>query len=123
MAKNVPDAVQDALHDYIDLSNIMHLCSAEPANYAGIAAVSLGSVAMTPNTDFTKAAGSVSGRKMTVAAKNAITITGSGNVTHLVLALTSDSTLRAVTTCTSQAVVAAQSWNVPAWDIEVQDPT
>jgi hypothetical protein len=122
MGKNVPDAVQDALLDYVDLSNIQHICSAEPANYAGIAAVSLGSVAMTPNTDFTKAAGTT-GRKITVAAKNGVTITGSGTATHLVLALTSDSTLRAVTTCTSQAVVAAQSWNIPAWELEVGDPT
>lgn len=122
MAKNVPDAVQDTLLDYIDLSNIMHLCSAEPANYAGIAAVSLGSVAMTPNTDFTKAAGTT-GRKITVAAKNGVAITGTGTVNHLVLALTSDSTLRAVDTCTPQAVVNGQAWNVPAWEIEVGDPT
>jgi hypothetical protein len=123
MAKNAPDAVQDAALDYIDLSNIMHVCSAEPANYAGIAAVSLASVAMTPNTDFTKAAGSVSGRKMTVAAKSAVSVTSSGTATHIVLALTSDTTLRYVTTCTSQALTSGNTVNVPAWDIEIQDPT
>lgn len=123
MAKNAPDAVQDAALDYIDLSNIMHVCSGEPANYAGIAAVSLASVAMTPNTDFTKAAGAVSGRKMTVAAKNAVSVTSSGTATHIVLALTSDTTLRYVTTCTSQALTSGNTVNVPAWDIEIQDPT
>lgn len=123
MAKNAPDAVQDAALDYIDLSNIMHVCSGEPANYAGIAAVSLASVAMTPNTDFTKAAGAVSGRKMTVAAKNAVSVTSSGTATHIVLALTGDTTLRYVTTCTSQALTSGNTVNVPAWDIEIQDPT
>lgn len=123
MGKQAPDATIDAMFDYIDLCNIQHICSAEPANYAGIAAVSLGSVAMVPNTDFTKANGDTSGRKVTMAAKNAVSITGTGNATHLALALTSDSTLRYVTTCTSQAVVNGNTANIPAWKVEVADPT
>ena len=123
MGKAAPDATIDAMFDYVDLSNIMHVCSGEPANYAGIAAVSLASVAMTPNTDFTKANGTVSGRKVTVAAKSGVSVASSGTATHLVLALTSDSTLRYVTTCTSQALTAGNTVNIPAWEIEVQDPT
>lgn len=124
MGKAAPDATIDAMFDYVDQSNIMHVCSGEPANYAGIAAVSLASVAMTPDTgDFTKANGDVSGRKVTVAAKNAIPVTASGTATHIVLARTTDSTLRYVTTCTSQALVSGNTVNVPAWDIEVADPT
>jgi hypothetical protein len=123
VAKNAPDAVQDAALDYIDLSNIVHVCTGEPANYAAIAAISLASVAMVPNTDFTKAAGSVSGRKMTVAAKSGVSVATSGTATHIVLALTSDTTLRYVTTCTSQVLTAGNTVNIPAWDIEIQDPT
>lgn len=123
MAKAAPDATIDAMHDYIDQSNIMHVCSAEPANYAGIAAVSLADIAMTPDTDFTKANGDVSGRKVTVAAKSGVLVDVTGTATHVVLARTTDSTLRYVTTCTSQALTAANTVNIPAWDIEVLDPT
>jgi hypothetical protein len=123
VGKNAPDAVQDAALDYIDQANIMHVCSAEPANYAGIAAVSLADVAMTPDTDFTKAAGTVSGRKVTVAAKSGVTVDASGTATHIVLARTTDSSLRYVTTCTSQALTAGNTVNIPAWEIEIQDPT
>lgn len=123
MSKQAPDATIDVMFDYIDQCNIMHLCSAEPANYAGIAAVSLASVALTPDTDFTKANGDTSGRKVTVAAKNGVSVTSSGTATHVAIARSTDSTLRYVTTCTSQAVTAGNTVNFPAWKIEVADPT
>jgi hypothetical protein len=123
MGKAVPDATIDAMFDYVDQCNIMHLCSAEPANYAGIAAVSLADVALTPDTDFTKANGDTSGRKVTIAAKSGVTVDASGTATHVVIARTTDSTLRDVTTCTSQAVTAGNTVNFPAWKHEVLDPT
>lgn len=123
MAKFAPDATIDAMFDYVDQSDIMHVCTGQPANYAGIAAVSLADVAMTPDTDFTKSDGDVSGRKVRVAAKSAIPVDASGTATHVVLARAADSTLRYVTTCTSQALTAGNTVNVPAWDVEVLDPT
>lgn len=123
MGKAAPDACLDAIADYIDQSTVMHLCSAEPANYAGIAAVSLADVTMTADTDYTKANGDTSGRKVTVAAKNGVTVDTSGTGNHIVLARVADTTLRFVTTCTSQAVTAGNTVNFPAWDIETADPT
>ena len=123
MGKQAPDATIDAMFDYIDQCNILHVCSGEPANYAGIAAVSLADVALTPDTDFTKANGDTSGRKVTVAAKSGVTVDSSGTATHIAIARTTDSTLRYVTTCTSQVLTAGNTVNVPAWDIEVGDPT
>lgn len=123
MAKQAPDATIDSMFLYVDDCNIVHVCSAEPANYAGIAAVSLASVAMTPTTDFTKANGDTSGRKVTMAAKSGVSVGTSGTATHIVLALTSDTTLRYVTTCTSQALTSGNTVNIPAWKIEVADPT
>lgn len=123
MAKQAPDATIDSMFDYIDQCNIMHVCSAEPANYAGIAAVSLADVALTPDTDFTKANGDTSGRKVTVAAKSGVTVDNSGTATHIAIARSTDSTLRYVTTCTSQVLTAGNTVNVPAWKIEVADPT
>jgi len=122
MGKAAPDATIDAMFDYIDQSTIQHVCSAEPANYAGIAAVSLADVAMTADTDYTKANGDTSGRKVTVAAKSSVPVDNTGTATHVVLARVADTTLRYVTTCTSQALTAGNTVNIPAWDIEVADP-
>jgi hypothetical protein len=123
MAKAAPDATIDSMFDYIDQCNIMHVCSGEPANYAGIAAVSLADVALTPDTDFTKANGDTNGRKVTIAAKSGVTVDATGTATHVAIARSTDSTLRYVTTCTSQALTAGNTVNIPAWDIEVADPT
>lgn len=124
MAKQAPDATIDAMFDYVDQSTIQHVCSAEPANYAGIAAVTLANVTMTVDTgDYTKANGTTSGRKVTVAAKSAVPVTASGTANHLALARVADTTLRYVTTCTAQALVSGNTVNIPAWEIEVADPT
>lgn len=123
MAKRAPAATIDVMFDYIDQCDRMSVCSSEPANFAAIAAATLATVNMTPNTDYTKAAGDVSGRKMTMAAKNGVAVTATGTATHIVLWLSTDSTLRYVTMCTSQALTSGNSVNIPAWKIEVQDPT
>lgn len=123
MAKQAPDATIDSMFDYIDLCDRMTVCSAEPANFAGIAAVTLATVNMTPNTDYTKANGDTSGRKVTMAAKNGVAVTATGTATHIALWLSTDSTLRYVTLCTSQSLTSGNTVNIPAWKIEVADPT
>ena len=122
MSKFASDAMMDAALDYLAGSTIMHVCSAQPANYAGIAAVSLASVVMT-GADFTKADGDVSGRKVTTAAKNGVTVANSGTASHIVLAKVADTTLRNITTCTAQVLTAGNTVNIPAWDWEIADPT
>lgn len=122
MSKAAPDATIDASLDYVAGSNIMVACSGEPANYAGLAAVALADVAVSSG-DFTKANGDVSGRKLTVAAKNGVNIDTSGTATHVVLAHSGTATLRYVTTCTPQAITASNMLNFPAWKIEISDPT
>lgn len=123
MGKKAPDAFYDAAFDFVDQASIMHVCSAEPADYAGIAAVSLADVAMTPDTDFTKAAGDVSGRKVTVAAKNGVPVDVTGTATHVVLATVTGSVLRYVTTCTTAALTAGNTVNIPSWSIEIASPS
>jgi hypothetical protein len=115
-----PTTVIDAALNAIAACNVQHICSAQPANYAGIAALSLGSISMTPGSDYTLATGDVSGRKVTTATKNGVPVTTTGTVTHLVLALTTDSTMRFVTTCASQAVTAGGTANIPGWKNEIQ---
>lgn len=122
MAKACSDAYMDAMLALIDDADTLTVCSAQPANVAGIAAVTLASVALTPgagNGDFTLANGDTNGRKLTVAQQAAIAITASGDATHVVI---DDGTNLYVTTCTSQTLTSGGTVTVPAWDIEVADP-
>lgn len=123
MAKATPDAVLDAMADYIiAAADKLYVCSGQPANYAGIAAVALADVAI-DSGDFSKADGDVSGRKVTVAQQTAVPIDSSGTANHVVLAKdAATSALLYVTTCTPQALTAGGTVTVPAWDIEVADP-
>ena len=123
MAKAVPDAMLDAAFDWLDQADKQVVCSAQPTTYSeAVTTYALADVAMTVNTDYTKANGDTSGRKCTVAAKSGVTVDATGTATHLALVSTGDSTLRYVTTCTSQALTAGNTVNIPAWDIEIADP-
>ena len=122
MAKACSDAYMDAMLALIDNADTLTVCSAQPANEAGIAAVALASVALTPgagNGDFTLANGDTNGRKLTIAQQAAISITASGDATHVVL---DDGTNIYVTTCTTQTLTSGGTVTVPAFDIEISDP-
>jgi hypothetical protein len=123
MAKKTSDASTDAALNYIkDNVETMYLCSAEPADYAGISAVSLADVAV-GSADVTVGAGT-GGREYEVAQKSGITIDSSGDVTHIVLAKDSaTSELLDITTCTSTAVSTGGSATVNSWTRTIQDPT
>ncbi len=120
MARLADDTVLDGLLNIIDNATRMVVTSAQPANFAGIAAVALADVVMAGG-DFTDANGDVSGRKVTVAAKSGVTIDASGTATHV--CLDDGTTLLFVTTCTSQALTSPGTVDIPAFDIEVSDPT
>jgi len=122
MAKLVHDDVLDGAFDVLDQADLMTACSSQPTTRTeAVTTYKLADVAMTPNTDYTKANGDTNGRKVTVAAKSAVAVDSSGTATHV--ALVDGSRLLYVTTCTSQALTAGNTVNFPAWDIEIADPT
>ncbi len=124
MAKFFDDTVFDGALAVADNATTLHVTSSQPANHAGIAAVSLASVALTAgagNGDYTLAAGDASGRKLTVAAQSGVSVTSSGTATHV--CGTDGTTLLWVTTCTSQALTSGNTVDVPAFDLEITDPT
>lgn len=124
MGKSVHNDVLDAALDKIATATRLVVCSAEPPNFAGIAAVALADVTLTAgdgNGDYTIADGNTSGRKVTIAEQAGIAVDTSGTATHI--ALDDGSTLLYVTTCTSQVLTAGNTVTVPAWKIEIADPT
>lgn len=126
MGKAAPDYTIDGLGARVAEATRIVVCSAEPANYAGVAAVDLAHAAVTPgdgNGSFTLANGDVSGRKVTVAQVSGIPIAASGSATHVALVDVPNTRLLYVTTCTSQALTSGGTVTVPAWDVETADPT
>jgi hypothetical protein len=124
MAKSVSTAVLDlALNDIKTNGNGMKVCSAQPTTYAEAnATYMLAAVAMASG-DFTLAAGDVSGRKVTMAAKTGISITNSGTATHVAITNSTGSALLLVTTCTSQAINTGGTVDIPTWKWEINNPT
>lgn len=124
MAKFLSDPVFDAACAKIATCTRMVVCSGQPANFAGIAAVALADVVLTAgdgNGDYVISNGDVSGRKVRVGAQTGVTIDSSGTATHV--SLDDGTTLQLVTTCTSQALTAAGTVDVPVFDCEFTDPT
>jgi hypothetical protein len=124
MAKTVNTAVLDlALNDIKTNGNKMVVCSSQPTTYAEAnSTFMLANVAMT-STDYTLAAGDTSGRKVTTGSKTGISISTSGTATHVAIIDTTNSILKLVTTCTSQALSTGGTVDIPAWKWEINNPT
>lgn len=124
MGKAAPNSTLDALLAEIATAVTLTVCSAEPANFAGISSVALAEATLTAgdgNGDYTIADGDTDGRKVTVAQQADLPIDASGDATHI--ALDDGTDLIYVTTCTLQSLTSGGTVTVPAWDVEVADPT
>ena len=127
MAKAAEDAFIDgALNILKTTATRMTVCSAQPAGtpptVAQINTVALASVVMA-NGDYTIANGDTSGRKVTMAAKSGVPVTGAGTQSATHIALDNGTNGLYCTTCTSQSVTNGNTVNVPIWKIEIADPT
>ena len=120
MGKSVHSDVLDGALDIIrSNATLMCLCSQQPTTRTeAVTTYSLGNVSVS-SSDFTKAAGTVNGRKLTVAAKN-VTVSAAGTMTHV--ALVDGSRLLYVSTCTPKALTTSTIANVQAWEAELSDP-
>jgi|WetSurSiteA1Bulk_404760.scaffolds.fasta_scaffold03248_4 hypothetical protein len=123
MGKIAPDGMIDAALDYVALSDYMCICSGSPSDYTTARSTNI--LAGFPCTSgcFAKADGDSSGRKLTVSARTAGSITASGSALAIALVKISDTTLRYVTTCTEQYLVASGTVDTPAFKITIADPT
>lgn len=119
MGKYIDDSVMDAGLNVIKSgATAMHVCTTidSTPTRAEVLAASLANVAMT-STDFTGPAdGTTSGRKLTTAAKNGVSVGTSGTAVNV--AIITGSIVLAVTDCTSQALTSGNTVNVPAWVVD-----
>ena len=124
MAKWANDSVMDAALDNVATATTLLVTSSQPADRVAALAAALADIAVTPgdgNGDFTIANGDTSGRKLTVAQQTDFPVDTSGTATHV--CLIDGTNLLYVTTCTSQALTSGNTVTVPAWDIEIADPS
>jgi hypothetical protein len=125
MAKSVDTNTQDAaLNDIKTNANKIVAASAQPTTFTeGNVTFLLASTAVV-NGDFTLAAGDVSGRKVTISAHTGVAVTNSGTATHVALIDTTNSRVKSVTTCTSQAINTGGTVDFPSYKVlEVNNPT
>lgn len=121
MAKFIADAVLDLLLDGVATGTILTVCNAQPTTRTeAVTTFKLADVVV-DSGDFSKANGDTNGRKVTVAQQASIAVDTSGTATHVAICDGSD--VLAVTTCTSQALTSGNTVTVPAFDIEVSDPS
>lgn len=123
MAKSVHNDVLDgALNIIKNNANKRIACSAQPTTYTEAnATYALADVAVASG-DFTIADGDTSGRKVTIATKNGVTVDANGTATHEALVDTATSRLLYVTTVPSQALSLGGTADMGFWKIEIADP-
>jgi hypothetical protein len=101
MSKTVNDDVLDAALDVVVVNaDRVDVCEVAPSTYAeATSTYTLADETMITGegNDYNKADGDTSGRKVTVSAKNSITVEGTGMATHIALSDTSGSSLLYVT--------------------------
>lgn len=118
MAKAIADTVLDQALNKLATATRQVVCSGQPANFAGIAAVLLASKAIT-GADHAVGAGAQ--RKDQIAQQSAVAITNSGTATHI--AYDDGATLLGVTTCASQVLTSGGAVTVPTHKFEFASPT
>lgn len=128
MGKSVHNDVLDAALSYISGNcDRISVCETEPTTYAEATSNKGGGgykLAMSNTPGFTGPSdGDADGRKIQVDEEADITIDVSGDAQHIALSDSINSKLLYVTTCTLQTLVAANTVTIPAWDIEISDPT
>ena len=121
MAKLVDDTVLDgALNIIKNGATRLIVASGTPTSYATAVANALATHIIAA-ADMA-VANDASGRKLTVAEQAGITIDVGGDPTHICLT-DGASVLLYQTTCTGATLVVANTVTVPAWKINIPDPT
>ena len=121
MGKFVNSDVLDGALNLVATATRMVALSGQPASYAAADSGRLAEAALT-GVDYALAAGDVSGRKVTVAAKAGLAIVAAGTADHVALLDPATSRLLYVTTCPAQALPAGGTVSFGAWSVEVNSP-
>ena len=116
------EALDGGLDWIIGTANTLHICSGEPASYAGIAAVELGT--KTGLTLTGPANGDTDGRKVTCPAVTDGAVTATSTATHWALSDGSNTLVAAGALSASQAVTSGNEFTTGAFAVAtLRDPS
>ena len=101
MAKWANDLVMDAALDKIATATQLLVCTAQPSDRATALSTAVATQALTGA--FTKADGDVSGRKVTIAAQNGLSVSTNGTATYLIENCGTNRGLASDTQCSNMA--------------------
>lgn len=116
------DRVLDAALDEIATATTLHICSGSPTTRAAVLSASLANVAV-DSGDFTKANGTIDGRKTTVGAQTGVAVTGTGTPATYALIDGSDLLATAEVDPGSPGLTTGSTVDIPAVPFELGDPT
>lgn len=120
MSKALADSILDAMLT-LGEGDQVSVCSAQPTTYAEAITTYKLAIQTGISGAFTKANGDTSGRKSTLAAQNGVAIDATGTATHVAITNLGDTSLRRVTTCTSQLLTSGGTVDIGAHKHELQD--
>jgi hypothetical protein len=119
MAKIIPDAILDSQLDIIGAATILVICAGQPTSYADATATKDLATHVLAGGNFSKGNGDTSGRKLTLAAQNGITVDHDGLADHYFLGISGSSTFLLVGTLNpTQQTYAGNIINFPATDVD-----
>ena len=124
MGKSIHSLVIKSALSYIkDNCSYMYVCSEWPSTAAMASNTEMLASASFTSTQMTVSA-AASGAHLTMSAINSINVSTTGNAQHIALVYVgAASKVLCVITCTSQALTAGNTVNVPAWSYTINDPT
>lgn len=117
MSKLIPDTALDDCLDQLTGATLYY-CTAVPANYAAIAAVSVGSKTAGAWTKANNDGGT--GRMATQPEQTGITATDDGNITNIAI-VNGSNVLCSVTDCTSTAVTNGATFSMASFAVRLPD--
>lgn len=121
MPKFASNDILDGSLAIVGAATRMVAVSGQPASFSAAVSGRLAETGLA-GADFGIADGDVSGRKLTIAAKNGLAVAAAGTADHIALLDDAASRLLYVTTCPAQALVAGGTVNIASWSIEIADP-
>ncbi len=123
----IPDAVLDkVLDDIAENGNLLCICSAEPATYEQATdTYKLASEVLITGyveSDYSKGAGSPSGRALTIAEQAMVSATATGSATHLAIVDTVAEAIKAVVPLeSSKLMISGLLYTVESFTITVRE--
>jgi hypothetical protein len=120
MASLNDDVLDAALTEISTSATVLHICSSEPANFAGVSGVSLGTKSSPSFTGPSN--GDVSGRKITVDAITDGNVNANGSASHFAI-VDGSRLLASGSLSATQGVTNGNTFTLTSFDIEIADPS